>query len=101
MQTYQIPDRTLELLHSRSNRSVFQALGFEHARFVGGCVRDALLGLARDDIDIATTHHPDEVLKLLVKHSIKAIPTGLKHGTVTAVIDGHPMEITTLREDIS
>ncbi|MBL0319992.1 MAG: CCA tRNA nucleotidyltransferase [Alphaproteobacteria bacterium] len=101
MQTYHLPDRTLEILHSPSNRIIFEALGFDNARFVGGCVRDALFGLPRDDIDIATPHPPDDVLKILTQHSVKVIPTGLKHGTVTAVIDNHPVEITTLRQDVS
>ncbi len=69
-------------------------------RFVGGCVRDALLKRPFTDIDIATTLTPEAVIEQLTKADIKAIPTGLKHGTVTAVIDQSPYEITTLREDV-
>ena len=70
------------------------------ARFVGGCVRDALLGLRPADIDIATPAMPERVLKLLKRAGIKAIPTGTDHGTVTAVLPPVQCEITTLRRDI-
>ncbi len=70
-------------------------------RFVGGAVRDALLGIKAEDIDAATSLLPEEITKLLEKIGIRVIPTGIKHGTVTAVIDGKPFEITTLRSDIS
>src|SRR5262245_65775796 len=56
------------------------------ARFVGGCVRDALLDRRVSDIDIATHEPPERVMNLLARAGIKAIPTGIKHGTVTAVI---------------
>ena len=69
------------------------------AMFVGGCVRDSILNKKVFDIDIATILKPDEVTKRLSEKGIKVIPTGLKHGTVTAVIDGVPFEITTLRKD--
>lgn len=79
---------------------VIEALGGDnHARFVGGCVRNALLGVTIHDIDLATTHPPERVLERLEASSIKALPTGLQHGTVTAVIDKTPIEITTLRID--
>lgn len=68
--------------------------------FVGGCVRDALLGRPVHDIDIATRHTPDAIVALLETAGIKAIPTGIDHGTVTAVCDGRSYEITTLRKDI-
>lgn len=68
-------------------------------RFVGGCVRDALLGRLGGDIDVATPAAPDTTLALLAAAGIKAMPTGLQHGTVTAVIEGRHFEITTLRED--
>lgn len=71
------------------------------ARFVGGAVRDSLLGLAVKDVDIATVHHPDEVIQRVKKAGFKAVPTGIAHGTVTAVIDHRPIEITTLRRDVS
>ena len=70
------------------------------ARFVGGCVRDALLGRKVRDIDIATHEPPERVMNLLARAGIKAIPTGIKHGTVTAVIGVRHFEITTLRRDV-
>ena len=70
------------------------------ARFVGGCVRDAVAGRAVRDVDIATPEAPDEVTKLLADAGIKAIPTGIDHGTVTAVVDGVHFEVTTLRRDV-
>jgi poly(A) polymerase len=69
-------------------------------RYVGGAVRDELLDLAVNDVDLATRLRPDEVVKRLQSGGIKAVPTGIAHGTVTAVSDGHPYEITTLRRDI-
>lgn len=73
----------------------------KEARFVGGCVRDALMGRAVHDIDIATPEKPQVVEKLLQENGIKTIPTGIEHGTITAVYDGHVFEITTLRSDVS
>ena len=70
------------------------------ARFVGGCVRDAVLGKESKDIDIATTHEPEKVMELLEYDGIKAIPTGIEHGTITAVVNHKPFEITTLRRDV-
>jgi poly(A) polymerase len=70
-------------------------------RYVGGAVRDDLLGLPVSDIDLATRLQPDEVVDRLEKARIKAVPTGIEHGTITAVSDGHPFEITTLRQDVS
>lgn len=70
-------------------------------RIVGGAVRDALLGLAVADIDLATPLRPDEVIRRLEAASIKAVPTGIDHGTVTAVCDGRSFEITTLRRDVA
>ena len=72
-----------------------------HARFVGGAVRDGLLGLPVSDLDIATTLEPAAVVDRLKAAGIKAVPTGIDHGTVTAVIAGWPVEITTLRRDVS
>jgi poly(A) polymerase len=70
------------------------------ARFVGGCVRNALSGHLVDDVDIATTLTPGEVTKALKAAGLKAVPTGIDHGTVTAVAQGRPYEITTLRRDV-
>jgi len=73
------------------------------ARFVGGCVRDALLGRAAAeiaDIDIATPARPEDILAALDKAGLKAVPTGIEHGTVTAVVPPRHYEITTLRRDV-
>lgn len=72
-----------------------------HARFVGGAVRDTLLGLEAHDIDLATIHAPEEVVRRLATAGIKAVPTGIAHGTVTAVSSGTVVEVTTLRRDVS
>jgi poly(A) polymerase len=79
--------------------AALRAAGGE-ARFVGGCVRDALLGRKVSDIDIATHEPPERVMNLLARAGIKAIPTGIKHGTVTAVVGTRHFEITTLRRDV-
>src|SRR3954471_22356252 len=71
----------------------------EEARVVGGAVRNALLGIAVADIDIATTALPEEVIRRAAAAGIKSVPTGIEHGTVTLVLDSHPFEVTTLRED--
>ncbi len=71
------------------------------ARFVGGCVRDALLERPVKEVDIATPETPDRVMELLEAAGIKALPTGIEHGTVTAVIGGETYQITTLRRDVS
>ena len=70
------------------------------ARFVGGCVRDALMGRAVGDIDIATDAAPEAVTAALTAGGIKVVPTGIAHGTVTAVVDHAHFEITTLRQDV-
>jgi poly(A) polymerase len=70
-------------------------------RFVGGCVRDTLLGLDASDVDLATRIAPEAVIRRLEKARIKAVPTGLAHGTITAVIGGKPVEVTTLRRDVA
>jgi poly(A) polymerase len=71
------------------------------SRYVGGAVRDGLLGLPVSDLDIATTLEPPAVIDRLKSAGIKAVPTGIDHGTITAVIAGWPVEITTLRRDVS
>lgn len=70
------------------------------ALFVGGCVRNAVLGTGTGDIDIATLLTPNNVMDILSAGGIRVIPTGIEHGTVTAVADGIPFEITTLRRDV-
>jgi len=71
------------------------------ARAVGGCVRDAIAGRPVADIDLATPRRPEGVIRALEERGVKVVPTGLDHGTVTAVVDGRPIEITTLRRDVS
>lgn len=70
------------------------------ARVVGGAVRDALAGRTVADFDLATPLPPEAVMAALKDAGIKVVPTGLAHGTVTAVVSGHPFEITTLRRDV-
>jgi poly(A) polymerase len=77
------------------------ALGEGQARYVGGAVRDTLLDLPVKDIDMATALVPQEVIARLDAASIRSVPTGIEHGTVTAVLPGGPVEITTLRHDLS
>ncbi|WP_420132026.1 CCA tRNA nucleotidyltransferase [Rhodopseudomonas sp.] len=74
--------------------------GGEEARVVGGAVRNALLRLPIGDIDIATTALPNEVVRRAKAAGIKAVPTGIEHGTITLVLEGHGFEVTTLREDV-
>lgn len=83
-------------------RAVLDALaaGGADARFVGGCVRDAWLDRPVKDIDIATHATPERVMELLATAGVKAIPTGIAHGTVTAVVGAEHYEITTLRRDV-
>lgn len=85
-----------------ATRRVIEALarGGVAARFVGGAVRDALLGRDVVDIDIATPAPPEAVMGLLTKAGIKVVPTGIDHGTVTAVAPPRHFEITTLRHDV-
>jgi poly(A) polymerase len=71
----------------------------EEARVIGGAVRNALLGIAVADIDIATTALPEEVIRRAEAAGVKSVPTGIEHGTVTLVLDKQPFEVTTLRED--
>lgn len=71
------------------------------ARFVGGCVRNAIRGAPVDDVDLATILPPQDVAAALKAAGLRAAPTGIEHGTVTAVVDGEPFEITTLRRDVS
>lgn len=70
-------------------------------RFVGGFVRDSLLGIASADIDCATRLRPEAVLNRIEAAGFKAVPTGIAHGTITAVLPSGPVEITTLRRDVS
>ena len=80
-------------------RAVMAALDGQ-GYFVGGCVRNALLGTAVADIDIATPLVPQAVVERLEAAGLKAVPTGLQHGTITAVVEGEGIEVTTFRTDI-
>lgn len=70
------------------------------ARFVGGCVRDALLDRDSKDVDLAVDAEPDRVISILKEAGIRTVPTGFDHGTVTALTDGGPVEVTSLRRDV-
>src|SRR5207244_11971834 len=78
----------------RGMKRLLAALGADEGltRYVGGAVRDDLLGLPISDIDLATRIPPEEVVQRLEQARIKAVPTGIDHGTITAVSDGHPFE---------
>jgi poly(A) polymerase len=77
------------------------ALGEGNLRWVGGAVRDTLLAHPVSDIDAATPLLPDEVIAKLEAAGIRTIPTGIEHGTVTALLKGGNVEVTTLRKDVS
>jgi poly(A) polymerase len=87
-------------LTDAKTRAVLDALGPD-ARFVGGAVRNALLGREVSDIDIATPLLPDSVTKRLTAAGLGAVPTGVEHGTITAISSGKPFEVTTLRRDVA
>jgi poly(A) polymerase len=89
-------------LEQHATARVFDALSGEgiETRAVGGAVRDALLGRPVTEIDFATTAEPDRAMALARKAGLKAIPTGVAHGTVTVVVDGMAFEVTTLRRDV-
>lgn len=84
-------------------RAVVAAMQAGRARvwIVGGAVRNALLGAQASDIDMTTDALPEDTMRLLLVAGLKAVPTGIAHGTITAVADGHGIEITTLRADVS
>src|SRR5262249_37331737 len=85
-----------------STQRILRALaaGGVVARFVGGSVRDTLMGRPVSDIDVATPAAPEVVMALLRKARVKVVPTGIAHGTVTAVAKPRHFEITTLRRDV-
>lgn len=89
-------------LHAPGPRSVMEMLGRagHEAYFVGGCVRNALLGAAISDIDIATAAHPDQIRAAARACGLKSVPTGADHGTITVVADGTGYEVTTFRRDV-
>lgn len=92
-----------EWMRTTEAQDVVAALsgGGAPVRFVGGCVRDAVLGRQAKDVDLATPEPPQRVMELLVRAGIRALPTGIKHGTVTAVAGRAHFEITTLRRDVA
>ena len=99
------PVKTIEVqdwMASSETQSVMNVLNSkgQKALFVGGCVRNAVLGEAVEDVDIATIWTPEQVMEKLEEAGIKAVPTGIEHGTVTAVIEKKTFEITTLRKDV-
>ena len=96
------PSLNAEWLQRPETAKVFAALNAEgiETRAVGGAVRDALLGLPVTEIDLATTAVPQKVMTLAREAGLKAIPTGIEHGTVTVVVDEMPFEVTTLRRDV-
>ncbi|MGZ3312775.1 MAG: CCA tRNA nucleotidyltransferase [Caulobacteraceae bacterium] len=101
-----LPDRLpiAPWMSAPSTRAVIGALeargGAGCARFVGGCVRNVLVGRDIDDIDIATVLTPDEIMAALTAAGLRYVPTGVEHGTVTAIAEGRPYEVTTLRRDV-
>jgi poly(A) polymerase len=92
------------LLQDPAARRVLLALDAAQSgcsRLVGGCVRDAVLGKLAHDVDIATQLEPKTVIDALKGAGIKTVPTGLAHGTITAIVDSRPVEVTTLRRDVA
>ena len=89
-------------LREPSLQTVMAALadGGATARFVGGCVRNAFLAAGSTDVDIAVDVEPPETVRLLEAAGIKAVPTGIEHGTITAVVEHDGYEITSLRRDV-
>lgn len=90
-------------MRAKETGAVMEALTAQggEARFVGGAVRNALMHRAVEDIDIATPLVPEEVMRRLSSAQIRAVPTGIDHGTITAIADGKAFEITTLRQDVA
>ena len=89
-------------IKTAATQAVFSALesaGYE-AFFVGGCVRNALIGFAVDDLDIATNAKPQAIITSCENRGLKCIPTGIDHGTITVISDGIAHEITTYRRDV-
>jgi len=93
-----------EIMRTDAVRAVFAALeakgGQGCVRFVGGCVRNVVMGLAPSDLDLATQLSPDGTEAALASAGLKSVPTGKAFGTITAVVEGVPYEITSLREDV-
>ncbi len=96
------PDGPGELIRQESVRRLLAALAApdEETRIVGGAVRNALLGRAVTEIDLATTAPPADTVRRARAAGLKAVPTGIEHGTITVLIEGASFEVTTLREDV-
>lgn len=94
--------RDWAFLEDANVQALFAALGGDEdaCRIVGGAVRDALLGRPVSDADFATIHLPNDVIARCQAAGFKTVPTGIEHGTVTVIADGHPFEVTTLRRDV-
>ncbi|NIY71463.1 CCA tRNA nucleotidyltransferase [Marivivens donghaensis] len=93
---------TADWLTSERSQAVCRMLtdaGYQ-AFFVGGCVRNALIGAPVSDLDVCTSALPEQTLTLAKKAGLKAIPTGIDHGTITVISGGEPYEITTFRQDV-
>ena len=90
-------------LKDAATQAVCDAITAEGAQlyFVGGCVRNALMGVPVSDLDLSTNAHPKTVMDLAKRAGLKVIPTGIDHGTVTVICDGIPFEITTFRKDVA
>ena len=90
-----------DFINDPTSKKIMSLLNKEgdFARFVGGCVRDSLINIRTNDIDIATKHKPENIIEILSSNSIKVIPTGIDHGTVSIFTDTFNFEITTLRSD--
>ncbi len=95
-----LPNVQSKWLALAQTQRLFDVLGEKHLRAVGGCVRDSLRNVSVTDVDMATSLGPEKVMEKLHHAGIKVIPTGLKYGSVTAILDGFHYEITTLRQDI-
>lgn len=91
----------LKAKETQTLMSALEAARAGGSRFVGGCVRNTLMGREVDDIDIATQLTPDQVTEVCTKAGFAAHPTGIEHGTVTVVVNHKPFEVTTLRRDVS
>lgn len=100
MNPAQVRGDWLTALPTRQVMAALEAVESGCARFVGGCVRNALLGEPVEDVDIATQLSPEGVMAAGAAAGLKVVPTGLAHGTVTLVAQGRPYEITTLRRDV-
>ncbi len=91
------PDQGYEI--ARKALGILKEAGHE-ARLAGGCVRDRLLGLVPKDYDIATTAHPEAICLAFKQKGVKTVPTGIDHGTITVVMKGVALEVTSLRSDV-